>query len=86
MERGELPPPSTEEDLAKLAKQLGLRNETKEWKDFFDLASLERGRIPPDLRSDAEVVKMLPLFFRTLRGQKNNAEELDKVVKFLRRR
>lgn len=86
MERGELPPTRDQGDLHTMATQLGLKANSDDWHRFHDLASLERGTVPEDLRSDAEVVELLPLFFRTLRGKKHNEAELDRVINFLRKR
>jgi len=41
-----------------------------EWQRFFDLAAVSRREIPGEIMSDEELVKRLPLVFRTLRGQK----------------
>jgi transcriptional regulator with XRE-family HTH domain len=85
MERGVLPPPSDREILEKWAKQLGIKEGTKKWYDFFDLASVEKGRIPEDLLNDEEFVKKLPLFFRTIRGQKPTKEELKELANLLKK-
>lgn len=84
MERGDLPPTEKRETLEEWAKQLGLKKASDDWYRFFDLAMLEKGKIPDDLRSDEELVAALPLFFRTLRGQKNSTDELHRIVKLLR--
>jgi transcriptional regulator with XRE-family HTH domain len=86
MERGELPPPQDAEGLETMALQLGLKKGSQEWTTLFDAAALERGRIPEDLRTDEEIAELLPLFFRTLRGNPHTEEELDRVIKFLRKR
>jgi hypothetical protein len=41
--------------------------------------------IPQDIMSDAEVVKMLPVFFRTLRREKPTQEDMENLVEKLRR-
>jgi transcriptional regulator with XRE-family HTH domain len=85
IERGALPPPKNQETLEEWASQLGLNRGEDEWYRFFDLASLEQGRIPDDILSDEELVEKLPLFFRTLRGQKPTAEELKKIMEIIRK-
>ena len=40
--------------------------------------------IPQDLMDDAALVRQLPAFFRTLRGQKPTEEELRKIVHKIR--
>ena len=49
--------------------------------DPGNISRMERGgMIPQDLMDDAELVKKLPAFFRTLRGQKPTEDELRKVL------
>lgn len=85
LERGKLPPPNDEETLEKWASQLGLKKGSTEWYQYFDLAALEKGTIPQDIMSDEELVEVLPIFFRTVRGQKPNKEDLKKLAEILRR-
>lgn len=85
VERGVLSPPKNEETLAEWAKQLGLKKGEERWYQFFDLAFLAQGKIPNDILSDEELVGKLPVFFRTLRGQKPTKQELENVVKLLRK-
>ena len=85
LERGKLPPPNDIETLVKWATQLGLKKGISEWYEFFDLAALENGNIPQDILSDKELVDALPIFFRTVRGQKPTEEELNKLAELLKR-
>ena len=85
LERGRLAPPQSEAKLTEYAKALGITEGSDEWFEFFDLAAAEKGRVPPDLLSDEEVLKKLPLLFRTLRGRKVNAEDLQALVETIRR-
>ncbi len=85
LERGKLPPPNDTEILEKWANQLDLKKGDSEWFEFFDLAALEHGKIPQDIMSDAELVDALPIFFRTVRGQKPSKEDLKKLAELLRR-
>ncbi len=84
LERGAMAPPQDEEILQRYAKALGIKKGTDDWYTFFDLAATDRGIIPKDLMSDQEIVKMLPAFFRTLRGQKPTEEEMRKLTEKLR--
>ena len=56
-----------------------------EWYQFFDLAAAHQGIVPADIMEDAELVKALPVFFRTLRGQKPTAEELRRIAEKIRK-
>ena len=86
MEREELPPPENPNMLEDWALELGIEKGSTDWYLFFDLAAQGRGKIPPDLLNDVELVDALPMFFRTFRGQKPSEEELDKTIQLLRKR
>lgn len=85
LERGMIPPPRSREKLEDYAKLLHLKQDSDDWMTFFDLAAAEAGRIPQDLLNDEEVLEKLPILFRTLRGQKVSEEQLDDLVKKLKR-
>lgn len=80
IERGYLAPPQHDK-LVEYAKLLKLKKETDEWYQFFDLAAAESGKIPKDILNDNEIVKELPVLFRTLRGEKISEENLDKLIR-----
>lgn len=86
IERGLLPPPDNRDFLEKIAKVLGLRKGSSEWYSIFDLASLAQQKIPDDVYQDEDIVSALPVFFRTIRGEKPTAEELDSLIALLKRR
>lgn len=83
MERGILPPPKSEELLKKHAKSLNLKEGTDDWYLFFDLAAAETGRFPKELM-EKDVLKRMPLLFRTLRGKKLTKEKLDKLIRIIK--
>ena len=85
MERRAIQPPQDREILSRYAKALGLQDGTSEWYEFFDLAAADRGIIPKDIMDDQELVKELPAFFRTLRGQKPTEAEMRKVIAKIRK-
>lgn len=85
MERGMIPPPKGRDILEKYAKALGLVEGSDEWYKFFDLAAADQGIVPQDIMADAELVKVLPAFFRTLRGQKPTDEEMTKLAEKIRK-
>lgn len=85
MERGVLAPPKAQDLLEQIASQLGLKKGEKDWYVFFDLASVEQGVIPSDILSDEKLVQRLPIFFRTIRGEKPTKEELKKLAALLRK-
>ena len=84
MERGLIKPPHDHNILERYAKALDLNKGDDEWYLFFDLAAANSGIIPRDLMSDEEVLKVLPNFFRALRGQKPTEKELLNLVEKIR--
>lgn len=85
MERGVWPPPQDQVILERYAKALDLKPGTDEWYRLFDFAAADRGIVPQDIMNDAEVVKVLPVLFRTLRREKPSEEDLNRLVNKLRR-
>lgn len=85
MERGLISPPKGREILEKYAAALNLVEGSDEWYQFFDLAAADQGIVPQDIMADAELVKVLPVFFRTLRGQKPTEEEMTKLAEKIRK-
>ena len=83
MERGEMPPPQDQNILRRYAEALKIKPGSDSWYRFLDFAAADRGIIPQDLMSDEEVVKMLPVFFRTIRGQKPTEDEMREIAKKL---
>lgn len=84
LERGLLAPPSAER-LRDYARALKLKPGTEECERFFDLAAVSRREIPEDIMADEDLVKRLPLVFRTLRGQKLDDTQLDALVDKIRK-
>jgi transcriptional regulator with XRE-family HTH domain len=84
IERGLKAPPKDEEVLLRMAESLGLQRGSEEWRYFHDLATVSAGRIPKTVMKDAELVKHLPLLFRTMSGAKFSDEKLDEFVEYVR--
>ena len=85
MERGAMSPPKGREILDRYAVVLGLLEGTDDWYKFFDLAAVAQGVVPDDILSDENLVKALPLFFRTLRGQKPSVAEMKSLAEKIRK-
>jgi transcriptional regulator with XRE-family HTH domain len=83
IERGILPPPKSKKVLKEIATSLKLAEGSEDWHALFDLASISF--IPPDLLDDLSVVEKLPVFFRTLRGEKPAQKELENLIEKIRR-
>ena len=85
IERGLLAPPQDEDKLKNIARALGIKIGSETWKEMRDLANIDAGIIPDDIRSDADILKALPMFFRTMRSDKPTAEELDKLIDMIKK-
>jgi len=85
LERGLMSPPRSKGTLKQFATYLQIEKGTDEWDEFFDKAAASSGRIPESILSDAELVKKLPLVFRTLRGEKVESKKLDELSELIRR-
>lgn len=84
LEREVLPPPRDEEILREWAAQLGIKRGSDDWLKFFEYAAVDTGRIPDQLLRDEKLVEHLPLFFRTLSGQKPSREDLEKLMELIK--
>jgi len=84
IERGKMPPPADKNTLLKWAKILGLSPDKKELNDFLDCAAIAQGIIPEDILSDADTVKLLPAFFRTIRDEKPTKKEIEELFKLIK--
>lgn len=82
IERGISPPPKSKEVLNEIAKSLNMETGSEDYKILFDLAAISH--IPTHLLSDQSVLEKLPVFFRTLRGDKPTREELEKILKIVK--
>ena len=85
-ERGLLLPPRDDETLRKIAQVLGIKEGSESWIEMKDKAHIGAGRIPRDLLSDARIIQVLPVFFRTARAKRPTSKQLDQLVDLLRKR
>jgi transcriptional regulator with XRE-family HTH domain len=79
VERGLGDPPKSKELLDRIAGVLKLNEQERN--TLMDLAMIES--IPHDLRPEEKILEKLPLFFRTVRGEKPSEEELRKLIELL---
>lgn len=86
VERDVMPVPDNRDFLNTIARILKLKKANPDWYTFFDLAAISQRKIPDDVFDDKDVVDALPVFFRTVRGEKPSEEELDRLIGLLRRR
>ena len=50
----------------------------------MDAAAASAGQVPRDILDDEALAAKLPILFRTIRGEKLTAEQLDKVAELMR--
>ena len=85
LERGMLPPPESKEKLEEYASYLGLKKGTDDWYQFFDFAAASKGIIPGELMDNEELVRSLPLIFRTFRNKEISKRQVDDLIEKLKR-
>jgi transcriptional regulator with XRE-family HTH domain len=84
IERGILPPPTDPDMIARFARAIGLRPNTKEWTYLHDLAAVSAGRLPSDVAEDDALVAKLPILLRELHSKKSKEAQLEAIKKILR--
>ncbi|NQT80167.1 MAG: helix-turn-helix domain-containing protein [Candidatus Aminicenantes bacterium] len=82
IERGFAPPPKSKVVLQGIAKILKIEEGSEEYNTLFDLAAI--GHIPTGLVSDEQVLDKLPVFFRTIRGEKPSRKELEELIRIMK--
>lgn len=82
IERGLAPPPKSKVVLQGIAQILKIEEESEEYNTLFDLAAISH--IPPGLVSDEQVLAKLPVFFRTIRGEKPSRKELEELIRTMK--
>ncbi len=82
IERGLASSPKSKCVLQGIAKILNIGERTEEYNTLFDLAAISH--IPTDLVSDERVIDKLPVFFRTIRGEKPSREELEELIRIMK--
>jgi len=85
IERGVLPPPQDNETLQKIAAALNIEENGEEWNKLVDFAAVSAGKIPEYIMEDGELLKQLPVFFRTVTGKKPTRDELIKLAEILKK-
>ncbi len=82
VERGILSPPKSKTVLEMIARSLQEEEGSEEWNTLFDLAAI--GHIPRQILTDEMIIDKLPVFFRTVRGEKPTKKELDELLKLIK--
>jgi transcriptional regulator with XRE-family HTH domain len=77
VERGLLTPPQSKKVLNEITTVLKIKEGSQVYKEMIDLAALSS--IPEGL-IESEILEQLPVFFRTVRGEKPTEEELKILI------
>lgn len=85
VERGLFAPPG-EATIRRYANALGIEIGSDEYTELVDAAAVDRANLPTEVLSDEQLVKELPVLFRTLRGDPVPEEKLDRLVELIRQR
>jgi len=84
IERGLTRPPDDKQTLSQWAGVLGIKSDGEEYYNFIDLANIAQGVIPDYIMRDADLVKALPAFFRTVRNEKPTKKEIDDLINLIK--
>jgi len=84
-ERGVAPPPQDTAVLERIGHALGLKLGSKAWKEMEQLAAIGGGRLPAEFADDPELLKALPVLFRSLKGKKLSRESLERLAQLIRK-
>lgn len=82
IERGLISPPSDDKTLKLWAKTLKVNGDKIQ--EFMDDAKIAQGIIPDDILNKAEMLELMPAFFRTVRNKKPNKEEIDRLINLIK--
>jgi transcriptional regulator with XRE-family HTH domain len=85
VERGVMGPPQDKEKLRNIASILGIEETSNDWKELITIASIGAGAIPEYIMSDKNIVDALPVFFRTIDSVKPTKEEIEELIKSIKR-
>jgi len=82
IERGLLTPPQSKTVLNEIGEVLKIKTGSEDYKEMLDLAALSA--IPEGL-IEPEILEQLPVFFRTVRGEKPSEKELSELLKKIKK-
>ena len=82
IERALISPPSDDKTLKLWAKTLKVKAEKIQ--EFMDDARVAQGIIPDDILNKAQMLELMPAFFRTVRNKKPTKEEIDRLINLIK--
>ncbi|RZB31707.1 MAG: hypothetical protein SRB1_01326 [Desulfobacteraceae bacterium Eth-SRB1] len=85
IERGILTPPQSKEKRLQYASALGIKEESDDWLEFCDLATISAGKIPTGIVSDKELMAEVPILFRSIRKEGVEKAKIQELLKALKK-
>jgi transcriptional regulator with XRE-family HTH domain len=82
LENDILTPPSEDGKLEKLAEAFSIKEGSKDWDQFLNLADVSRRKIPEEI--DDKVLNYLPAFFRKASKKNVTKRDVNKLVKLIK--
>lgn len=77
-------PPQNPDKAKALAIALEIERNSTEWIKFFDLLAASHKTFPEDIKNDPKMIHLLPTFYRTLRREKINQEDIEELRKIIK--
>lgn len=85
MENELIPAPQKQSTLEGIARALQLEKSSKEWVEFFDLASLSRNEFPQDVKTSFDAnLHLLPALLRATKNKKVTKTEIFDLIARIR--
>ena len=84
LENGIILPPRASAKLHRLGMALGLEEGSGEWQEFLDLAAVAKNELPEDLQDNERAKAILPAFYRTLRNEKLDEEDMRELFEMIK--
>lgn len=81
LETGRIKPPREKEILYRIARELDLRRNAKEWDCFFDLAAADTPeRLPADIADYMSDQALAPVMLRTVANKKLTKSQIKQLI------
>ncbi len=86
LETGRINPPREKGVLYRIAKELGLKKNSKEWNNFFDLAAADMPeRLPVDIAEYMNDQSLAPVMLRTVANKKLTKSQIKKLIEDIKK-
>ena len=84
LERDLLPAPQADDKIKAYAKALGLKAGNDDYLEFFDLATASNRSFVVKNITDVDLLKRLPVLFRTLDKKDLTEEKLERIINLIK--